>query len=156
MISRILKDADVLSGSVLAALGIYIMIEASQWTAYSPGGPGPGFFPIWYGLAIVGLSLALVASKIFNAKEADGQGIDWSGAPRALGTWAMFTLFAILLKPIGFVLSFGLLTFFLVAVIFRQSFLTAVLTAIGCTAGFYLVFPVALGVNLPAGPLGAF
>ena len=156
MISRILKDADVLSGSVLAALGIYIMIEASQWTAYSPGGPGPGFFPIWYGLAIVGLSLALVASKIFNAKEADGQGIDWSGAPRALGTWAMFTASAVLLKQIGFVLSFGLLTFFLVTVIFRQSLLTALLTAIGCTAGFYLVFPLALGVDLPAGPFGAF
>jgi putative tricarboxylic transport membrane protein len=156
MLHRILKDADVLSGSVLAALGVYIIVEASEWTAYSPGGPGPGFFPIWYGLGIVGLSLALVASKIVNAKDAEDKGIDWSGAPRALGTWAMFAACAALLQPLGFVLSFGLLTFFLVAVIFRRSLLTALLTAIGCTAGFYLIFPLALGVDLPAGPFGAF
>jgi len=156
MLSRIARDADVLSGSVLAALGVYIMIEASQWTAYSPDGPGPGFFPIWYGLAIVGLSLALVASKIFSGKEAEGEGIDWSGAPRALGTWVMFTAAAALMQPLGFVLSFGLLTFLLVTVIFRESLVAGLLTAMGCTAGFYLIFPVALGVNLPAGPFGAF
>ena len=156
MLSRIAKDADVLSGSVLAALGVYIMIEASEWTAYNAGGPGPGFFPIWYGLAIFGLSLGLVASRIFNAKETDGRGIDWSGAPRALGTWAMFAAAAALLETLGFVLSFGLLTFLLVTVIFRESLVAGLLTAMGCTAGFYLIFPVALGVNLPAGPFGAF
>jgi putative tricarboxylic transport membrane protein len=156
MLSRIVKDADVLSGSVLAALGVYIIVEASQWTAYNAGGPGPGFFPIWYGLAIVGLSLALVAGKILSGKEAEGTGIDWSGAPRVLGTWAMFTVAAALLQPLGFVLSFGLLTFLLVTVTFRQSLLTALLTATGCTGLFYLIFPLALGVSLPTGPFGAF
>jgi len=156
MLSRIVKDADVLSGSVLAALGVYIIMEASQWEAYTAGGPGPGFFPIWYGLAIVGLSLGLVVSKIVNGKGEEEGGIDWSGAPRALGAWAMFAAAGALLQPLGFVLSFALLTFFMVVVVFRQSVLTALLTALGCTAGFYLVFPVALGVDLPASPFGVF
>jgi hypothetical protein len=68
----------------------------------------------------------------------------------------MFAACAALMQPLGFVLSFGLLTFFLVAVIFRQSFLAALITTIGCVGAFYLVFTVALGVDLPAGPFGAF
>jgi hypothetical protein len=68
----------------------------------------------------------------------------------------MFTVAAALLQPLGFVLSFGLLTFLLVTVTFRQSLLTALLTATGCTGLFYLIFPLALGVSLPTGPFGAF
>jgi putative tricarboxylic transport membrane protein len=154
MLSRIVRDADVLSGSVLAALGIYIVTEASKWEAYTAGGPGPGFFPIWYGVGIVALSLALVASKIFGAANSEGKGIDWTGAWRVLGTWAMFAISAALLEPLGFVASFALLTFFLVTVTFGQSILVAVLTTVGCTGVFYLVFPVALGVTLPVGLLG--
>jgi putative tricarboxylic transport membrane protein len=156
MLSRIVRDADVLSGSVLAALGIYIVMEASKWEAYTAGGPGPGFFPIWYGAAIIALSLGLIASKVFNSGDGEGKSIDWSGASRVLGTWAMFAISAALLEPLGFVLSFSLLTFFLVTVTFGQSILVALLTTVGCTGLFYLIFPVALGVTLPVGPLGVF
>jgi hypothetical protein len=68
----------------------------------------------------------------------------------------MFTASAALLQPLGFVLSFGLLTFLLVTVIFRQSLLAGFVTATGCTGLFYLIFPLALGVSLPTGPFGAF
>ena len=51
---------DVVSGAVLAALGVYIISEARQWNYVGPEGPGPGFFPLWYGIAMVILSLWLV------------------------------------------------------------------------------------------------
>ena len=57
--------------------------------------------------------------------------------------------------PLGFFASLGLLTFFVVTWVMGKSLLAALLTAIGIAAGFWLVFPLALGINLPTGTLWA-
>ena len=59
------RDGDVISGGLLAALGSYIVLEARAWTYSGPEGPGPGFFPIWYGILMIGLSLG--AFGLFHA-----------------------------------------------------------------------------------------
>ena len=55
---------------------------------------------------------------------------------------------------LGFLISFALLAFFLVAVIFRRPFTTATVVAVASAVAFHLVFPVALSVPLPTGPFG--
>jgi putative tricarboxylic transport membrane protein len=65
-----------------------------------------------------------------------------------------FVSAAALLKPLGFVISFALLTFFIIAVLFRRPLRNAALTAVLTAAAFYLIFPLALGVSLPTGWLG--
>ena len=57
------NKADLWSGLALAALGMYIVVEARRWEYLGPEGPGAGFFPLWYGIAMVALSVALVASS---------------------------------------------------------------------------------------------
>jgi hypothetical protein len=52
-------------------------------------------------------------------------------------------------KLVGFAISFGALTFFIVAVMYRRPPAIAALVALGAVAGFYLIFPFALGVALP-------
>jgi len=146
------RDGDVISGAVLSALGLFIFLQAHQWDYSGPDGPGPGFFPTWYGLGLIVLSLVLTAQTI--RKGFDQPAIDWRAAGRGLATWAAFTAAAALLKPLGFVLSFALLSFFIVAVIFRRPLATAAMTAVGLAAAFYLVFAVALDVALPVGRLG--
>jgi len=148
------RDGDVISGAVLSALGLYIFLQAQQWNYSGPDGPGPGFFPTWYGLGMIALSLVMVAQKVRRGILAQTGAIDWRAAGRGLGTWAAFTLSVALYKPLGFTVSFGLLTFFLVAVIFRRSLLTALLTAIGVAAAFWLTFAAALDVALPTGLFG--
>src|SRR2546430_10095375 len=76
MLRAFLKKGDVISGAVLAALGVFIITQARSWDYYTLDGPGPGFFPFWYGVAMVVLSLLLV----LNAARADGDGdskADW-------------------------------------------------------------------------------
>ena len=51
---------DFWSGIALAALGSFIVNEARQWDYMTPEGPGAGFFPMWYGIAMVLLSGFLV------------------------------------------------------------------------------------------------
>ncbi len=149
------KAADLWSGLVLAALGVFIVMEARRWEFLGPDGPGAGFFPMGYGIAMVGLSVALVISSVLRAaSHADGAVINWHEIGRALAAWLALVVSVAALKLVGFVISFAALTFFIVAVMYRRPLRIAASVAITSAAGFYFVFTFALGVSLPAGVLG--
>ncbi len=140
------RSADFGSGLALGGLGAYIIAVAAGWEYMGPDGPGPGFFPLWYGIVMVALSAALVVQSL--AKK-DERTIDWSDARAALTTWAAFTVMVAALKFVGFVIGFAVLVFFLVLVMYRKPLKVAAATAVAVSAAFYLVFPLALGVKLP-------
>lgn len=163
------NNGDAISAAVLAGLGGYIAMEARRWDYMTPDGPGPGFFPMWYGIALIVLSLVVIGGRIFRiAREGHGEGI--AGAPGSAGTggaaqkrreiyhalavWAAFTVSIALLKVLGFMIAFGLLTLFIVAIIYRRPWKVALAVAVGTSLGFYLVFPLALSVALPVGVFG--
>jgi len=147
------KSGDLWSGIALAALGGYIIIQARQWEYLGPEGPGAGFFPLWYGVAILGLSVLLIVPHLRRGSDR-GNAIDWARLGRALSTWLALAVSVALFKPLGFVISFALLTYFIVAVMYRRPLATAALVAVASAAAFYLVFDRALGVPLPVGVLG--
>jgi putative tricarboxylic transport membrane protein len=147
------KAGDLWSGVALAALGLYIIVQARQWDYLGPEGPGPGFFPLWYGIAMLALAALLVVSHLRRAS-AHGNAIDWPRLGRALSTWLALAVSVALFKPLGFVISFALLTYFIVAVMYRRPLATAALVAVASAAGFHLVFDRALNVALPVGFLG--
>ena len=153
MEDRTRKSGDLWSGVALAALALYIIIQARQWEYLGPEGPGPGFFPLWYGVAMLALSVLLIVSHLRQGY-ARGNAIDWTKLGRALSTWFALAVSVALFKPLGFVVSFALLTYFIVAVMYRRPLATAALAAVASAGGFYLVFDRALGVPLPVGLLG--
>lgn len=139
-------SADLWSGLALGGLGAYIIAQASRWEYLGADGPGPGFFPLWYGIAIAALSLVLVLSSITGKNP---EKVEWAGAGRALATWAAFAVCVALLKALGFLVCFAALTFFIVAVMFQRPLKIAAAVAACASAAFYLIFPLALGVALP-------
>lgn len=149
-----LLKGDVVSGAVLAALGVYVVSEARHWDYHSPEGPGPGFFPMWYGIALIVLSLILVAGSLLRPAPGSGNAVDWRGVGRAMTVWAVFACSVAMLKLVGFLTALALLTLFIVAGMYGKSLKVAAAVAVGNAVGFYLVFPFALGVSLPVGPLG--
>ena len=152
MTKDILRNGDVISSAVLAALGVYIVMEAYPWAYLGEDGPGPAFFPIWYGIIMIVLSLALIAMTI--AKQPEAETPDWQGVGRALTAWAAFAICAALMGWLGFLISFAILTFFMIVFVFRQPPVKAAVVAVVAAAGFYLVFPFALSVPLPTGVFG--
>ncbi|HYH42299.1 MAG TPA: tripartite tricarboxylate transporter TctB family protein [Burkholderiales bacterium] len=162
------NNGDAISAAVLAGLGGYIVMEARTWDYLTPDGPGPGFFPIWYGVALVILSLVVIGSRLIRISQARGADSASKAAPRdgpgearkrseiyhALAVWVAFAACVALLKVLGFLLALGLLTLFLVALIYRRPWKVALAVAVGISAGFYLVFPLALSVPLPVGVFG--
>jgi putative tricarboxylic transport membrane protein len=146
-------SGDLWSGIALALLGAYIVALAWQWEYSSPEGPGPGFFPLWYGLAILALSVLLVASHLRRAPLRE-KPLEWRRIGRALSVWLALAVCVALFKALGFAVGFALLTYFIVAVMYRRRPATAAIVAAATGAGFYLVFDLALGLSLPAGVLG--
>lgn len=150
-----MNRGEIISGVVLAALGVYIVTEAARWEYLGPDGPGPGFFPIWYGIAMVALAIVLVVQNFMTkAAVADGKPVNWREMGRVFIAWAGFVASVMLLKVLGFILSFGFFVLFIVAGLYRRPWRVAISVAVGCAAGFYLVFPLALNVRLPTGILG--
>lgn len=143
---------DIVSGAVLAALGVFIISQASSWEYSGEEGPGPGFFPLWYGIAMLVLSLFLAGRAALQP--AAGKAVDWGGVTRALTAWAAFAGSIALLQVTGFLIALALLTLFVVAVMYGRPLKVALAAAVGNAAGFWLAFPFALEVNLPVGLLG--
>ncbi len=147
------KAGDLWSGVALLALGAYIVFEASRWEYLGVDGPGAGFFPTWYGIAMVGLAILLIASHV-RQRPSVKKGIAWPRVGRALAVWLALAVSVALAKPLGFLLSFALLTFFIVAAMYRRPIKVAAAVALAGAAGIYLAFPLALGVSLPVGVFG--
>ena len=146
-----LRNSDVIAGAVLAALGAFILIESREWGYYGDDGPGPGFFPAVYGVSMLVLSLVFIVT---SAGKGGGEDFDWRAIGRAAGVWLAFALSVVLMPWLGFLVSFALLTFFMIAFIYREPPITAGAVAIVTAAAFYVVFPFALSVQLPTGIFG--
>src|SRR2546429_8896284 len=103
MLGAFLKKGDVISGAVLAALGVFIITQALAWDYYTLDGPGPGFFPFWYGVAMVVLSLLLVLNAARVDSDGDKAGVDWPRAGRGMTGWLAIGV------SVGLMAFFGLL-----------------------------------------------
>lgn len=139
---------------MLAGLGVFIILEARSWDYLAPDGPGPGFFPMWYGIAMLALALAVVAGALRKRTLADGGKVNWSEVGRALFAWAALTACLALLKVLGFAVCLTLLTLFIVSVMYRRPLMHGITAGVLTSAGFYVIFPLALNVELPVGLLG--
>ena len=138
--------ADFWSGLALAGLGAYIIFQASRWEYVGNDGPGPGFFPLWYGIVMVALSLFLVLASV---KTNDTTVIDWTGASRAFATWGALVVAVALMKWTGFAVAFAALTFFIACVMYRRRLWVGALAGVLAAAAFYAIFALALDVKLP-------
>jgi putative tricarboxylic transport membrane protein len=154
MKNNLFRDADVIAGGLTAALGVYITMTALRWDVMGPEGPGPGFFPVGYGIALVILSLILIFQRFTAKAESNDTPFDWASFRRAAFAWLTFTASVALMPSLGFYISLGLLTLVLSLTIFAKPFKAAILNGVLSAAGFYIIFDLALDVSLPSGVLG--
>ena len=146
-----LRSGDFWSGLALAALGTWIVAQARGWVYLNEEGPGPGFFPMWYGGIMVVLSLALVAGAVLKTRE--GAAVERRDVVRALACWAAFVACIVLMRWLGFIPAFALLTAFMAGAMGRQPLRIVLPLAAGLSVLFWLLFSVALDVGLPRGSL---
>ncbi len=149
-----IRKGDFWSGLALAGLGIYIMSQAWGWNYMGEDGPGAGFFPRWYGGIMLVVSLFLVAGAVLKADpKATQKPFQWRELSRAMACWIALAICVAILKYVGFMMAFGLLTWFIIAIMFRRSQREALAYAVGGAVGFYALFSWWLELQLPVGTL---
>jgi putative tricarboxylic transport membrane protein len=149
------RKGNLISALCLGAFGIYVISVAAKLAYVSEVGPGPGFFPLWLGIGLVVFAAFLIfVSGSAGANREESQSSSWRTAGRALAGWLALMVAIALLGRIGFLLSFVVLTIFLVVVLDRRPALLAVGVGIGLAVAFQLVFVVGLDVSLPKGIWG--
>ncbi|WP_237213663.1 tripartite tricarboxylate transporter TctB family protein [Falsiroseomonas oryziterrae] len=146
-------DRDVLAGIALAGLGGYVAWRAAGWDLLTEDGPGPGFFPLGYGVLMVALSALLVLRTLLQPRP-DAENGDVAGHARALATWAAFAGAAFAMQWIGFVAGFALLSAVVVVFVFGRGWARGAAVGAASAGVFWLVFERLMGVGLPAGPWG--
>lgn len=150
-----MNRGDIWSGSALGALGAYVVVQSSQWEYLGPDGPGPGFFPMWYGIALVAFSLVLVIGALRKRRlERVPAASRRREVARALGAWAAFAAASALLPVLGFLLCFACLAAFIACAMYGRPLRSGIAAGVVGAGVFYLIFPLALGVSLPSGLLG--
>lgn len=153
MISKLIKG-DFLAGLILIALGIYIIQQALKLDYTNEYGPGPGFFPLWLGIGFVILASSLVVANFLRQVRHENINRAWREKTRTLVIWLALMIGIALLDVIGFILSYALVSIFIIRVMERRSLLTSAAATLCGISFFYTTFIFAFGVPLPVGPWG--
>jgi hypothetical protein len=147
---------DRIAGTVLLLVAL-VWIVLVYWTIEPGEGPaaGPRAFPLFFGIALAALSLALVARSFLSLgrkQEAEREGAATNETAAVIATVAAIAIYGLLLEPLGFIPATTLIVAAMMVFILRiRAPLTVAAMALGLAIGCYLVFGKLLGTYLPPG-----
>jgi hypothetical protein len=119
------------------------------------GEPGPGFLPLFIGILMGILSIALfIRSYRAGISEKKAFWADRKQWPKVFTTILALLIYALVLRGLGFAPVTFLLLIFLFKGIGELDWKISIIGPLLTTSFFYLVFKVWLEVQLPEGPLG--
>jgi putative tricarboxylic transport membrane protein len=142
-------ERTVATASVL--LGLAIVWQAWGMEYITSIGPGPGFFPLWLGLLLTGLSVSWLLSALLRADPDAARRFfpDQRGLRRILLVTGAILAVGLAMEFVGFQLTmFLFVAFVLTALGWRGWWLTAILS-VALSFGVYHGFTRWLDVNLP-------
>lgn len=133
------------------ALALFVIFQARSLNYYTKLGPGPGFFPLWLGIILAGLSTVWLAQVSLRPAGHMEKGFvpDRGGIARIVSILIALVLFGALVDIIGFQLTmFAFLLSLLVALGRQNAILTVAISVLG-SFGLYYLFKNHLDVQLP-------
>ena len=140
-----------IAGLCFVALSAFIVWESWNLEYYTNLGPGPGFFPLWLGIGMGGLSFAWLVRVFGRPDTAKASAFlpQRAGLARILSILTALAAMSGLMNLLGFQLTMFLFLVFLLMVLGRQAlWLTLVVALIG-SIGVYRLFGAYLDVPLP-------
>jgi hypothetical protein len=141
---------ELVLATFFVALGLLWVGTALRMPLWEGFAPQSGFMPLWYGIALVGLTVVVVIN-LFRQKE-NAKAEEPIGKP--LIVLAVFAVGIAGLEPMGFSPAVFLMLLFMFVFIERLPVFSSVLVAVVTTAVLFLIFHTWLNVGLPLGPLG--
>jgi putative tricarboxylic transport membrane protein len=152
-----MKKADQWSGLALSILAAGMIWAAVGLPYGNVHNPGPGFFPLWLGVILSGMSIALFVQTT-RGKESERtlqeileEDVRWG---KVLLVLAALIICAFLMDTIGFLIVTFLLMIVLLRFIEPQPWKVVIGWALVGSVGSYLIFEVWMKLRLPKGFLG--
>ena len=152
-----MKKADQWSGLALSILSAGMIWAALRLPYGNVHNPGPGFFPLWLGVILGGMSIALFVQTTRGKesertlKEILEEDVRWGKVLLVLGA---LIIYGFLMDYIGFLIVTFLLMIVLLRFIEPQPWMVVIAWALGGSVGSYLIFEVWMKLRLPKGFLG--
>ena len=141
--------AELMSRILLLMAGIAVVFFSSRLTYYSEFGPGPGFLPLWLGIALVGSAIYLVGD--FLRKHAKAESFFKPRTKQCIIMFILIVIAFLLLPWLGFSIGFALLAATAMRIMGRHRFIVCGITAVAIAIGIYFIFDQWLGIPLPTG-----
>jgi hypothetical protein len=141
---------ELVLAAFFVALGLLWVGAAIRMPLWEGFAPQSGFMPLWYGVILIGLTVAVLVNLFVTNEGAKAE--DPIGKP--LIVLAVFAAAIAGLEPMGFGPAVFLMLLFMFTMIEHRPIIPSVLVAGGTTAVLFLVFRTWLKVALPIGPLG--
>ncbi len=153
-----MKAPDIVAGTIGTALGSYVLIEGRKMPVDHIMKLGPSFFPSLLAVGLVGFSAFLAVRGALSKESGGFDRIDFRsfGIWRALLSLLAAVVYAILLKPLGFLPGTVLLVLGVMLLLGSRRPLDLVLAPLLSTLGVWLVFEQLLMISLPVGLLAVF
>jgi len=149
-----MRRHDLLSSAIIFCVGLFIVFYAPQFGIGSLSTPGTGFMPFLTGLIICGFATATFL-RAFLDKSTQVEKI-WAGVKfkKLILAILMLIAYALLLKPLGFIVDSFFLILFLTHYMGSQTWIRSILCAGLSSILSYLLFETWLKAQLPRGFLG--
>jgi len=147
---------DQVSAALWVAVGVAVALGSLRYGLGPLESPGTGFLPFWAGCAIAVLaSIGLIQSTL-DRRRGRGwtpmfRGVFWR---KPLLVMASLLAYALLMKPLGFLLCTALFIGFLLRSVVPQRWPIVIGGAVGTALGAYVIFELWLKTQLPHGPWG--
>ncbi|MCV7287673.1 tripartite tricarboxylate transporter TctB family protein [Mycolicibacterium wolinskyi] len=141
----------------LAAVGLYVAVEATSLGLWTALGPGPGLLPLILGIALIGLTAIWVVQTVAERRRGEGsaeaQSAEPLDRPYILGVVGGLILLAALMDVLGYQISMAVFLFAELMVLGRQRWWIAAAVAAVGGFGVFVLFDRVLGVLLPMSSL---
>ena len=150
-----MRRAEIVGAIVSMIVGLAIVTQAAQLEYWMPTGPGPGFVPLWAGIAISQAGIVLLFQVWRTPRSEAKAQAEKQEHPGMAGIAAALTILAALgMNFIGFAAASFIFMVVLTGMSGSHRLTTTIGIAAVATIVFLLVFKWGLQVPLPAGFLG--
>ncbi len=152
-----MKKGDRIFAMVGLALSLWMILESLKYDYMATYTPGPGFHPLWIGICLAVLSLALLFNTFLRkgSKEDEEGRLPGKKSLLRIALILLFTAgFALSMTTLGFVITVALFVFVILFVLERYALFKSILYGILMSGAVLLIFRLWLDVELPKGLLG--
>jgi putative tricarboxylic transport membrane protein len=145
--------ANIIAGLAVFLLGIATTVVAWTTLPYSGEfGPGPGFLPLWLGIALVVCSIPVIITDLRNRDRSEKlfQPETW----KCLKVLILIVIVFLTLPVMGFSAGLALITAGGMRIMGKRSWFSCVVTVIATAVCIHYLFGQWLSIPIPEGKLG--